>query len=92
MDKDKVLKLAKLARIDISAKEAESLSKEFSMILEYVGEVKGAAGKTSKEAKDYVKNVLRADELMHDAGKFTEKILKQTPKREGNYVKVKKIL
>src|SRR3989344_4421098 len=43
MDKDKVLNLAKLARIEIGDKEAESLSHEFDAILGYVGEVKGVA-------------------------------------------------
>jgi len=40
MDKDKVLSLAKLARIEISDAEAVSLSHEFDAILGYVSEVK----------------------------------------------------
>jgi len=40
MDKDNVLKLAKLARIQMPDAEAESLSHEFELILGYVSEVK----------------------------------------------------
>jgi len=40
MNKEKVLNLAKLARIEIGDSEAENLTREFDAILGYVGEVK----------------------------------------------------
>ena len=97
MNKAEVLKLATLARIEISDVEAESLSHEFEAILNYVGEVKGAVGaseaKSMPEKGDVaLKNVFRADENPHESGKFTEAILKEAPARESDYIKVKKIL
>ena len=42
MDKEKVLKLAKLARINVSDEEAENLTQEFESILNYVSDLKVA--------------------------------------------------
>jgi aspartyl-tRNA(Asn)/glutamyl-tRNA(Gln) amidotransferase subunit C len=94
MNKEEVLKLAKLARIDISEAEAESLSKEFGSILSYVGEIKNA-NLTHVEAKkeDFMlRNVMREDTEPHESGIHTEALLNEAPKRKGDYVEVKKIL
>ncbi len=95
MDKNKVLSLAKLARINISETEAESLSHEFEAILGYVGEVKEVSGTdNSQRTTDNfpIRNVMRADTEGHESGLYTEKLLSQAPAREGAYFKVKKIL
>jgi aspartyl-tRNA(Asn)/glutamyl-tRNA(Gln) amidotransferase subunit C len=93
MDKEKVLALAKLARIEISDSEAENLSKEFDAILGYVGEIKKVGGSEVNLNSDLVlKNIMRPDENPHESGIYTEKILNEAPEREGEYIKVKKIL
>jgi aspartyl/glutamyl-tRNA(Asn/Gln) amidotransferase C subunit len=97
MNKAEVLKLATLARIEISDAEAESLSHEFEAILNYVGEVKGATdlyqpSPNLGEGKGEMYNVFRADENPHESGKFTEAILKEAPAGEGDFIKVKKII
>jgi aspartyl/glutamyl-tRNA(Asn/Gln) amidotransferase C subunit len=97
MDAEKVLNLAKLARIDLEDGEAESLSREFDAILGYVGEIKNAGFKIQdsgfKNKEEFsVRNVMREDLSPHESGIYTEKILAQAPAREGNYLKVKKIL
>ena len=94
MNKDKVLDLAKLARIELGNDEAESLSHEFDSILAYVGEVKGVPAISYKLSADSfpVRNVMREDTNPHESGIYTEKILAQAPAREGDYLKVKKIL
>lgn len=96
MDREKVLKLAQLARISISPEEADKLSHEFEAILKYVGEVKGATKNINDQGsmtKDYaLKNVFREDGEGHEPGIYTEKLLAEAPAREGNYIKVKKIL
>ncbi|MEK7135496.1 MAG: Asp-tRNA(Asn)/Glu-tRNA(Gln) amidotransferase subunit GatC [Patescibacteria group bacterium] len=96
MDKIQVLSLAKLARIKIGDQEAENLSHEFESILKYVGEV-GEVGKLNQLEKfskeDFlVRNVMRKDSEGHESGLYTEKILAEAPAREGDYIKVKKIL
>ncbi|MCR4279515.1 MAG: Asp-tRNA(Asn)/Glu-tRNA(Gln) amidotransferase subunit GatC [Candidatus Zambryskibacteria bacterium] len=95
MDKEKVLNLAKLARIDIADSEADRLATEFDAILGYVGEVKEISKADSLQltADSFVlKNVMREDGEPHEPGIYTEQILSQAPQREGDYLKVKKIL
>ncbi len=95
MDKVKVLNLAKLARIKLSDAEADTLSHEFAAILDYVGQVKSVSDKTlaNFDAANFpIRNVMREDGKGHESGIYTEKILSQAPAREGNYLKVKKIL
>ncbi len=96
MDREKVLNLAKLARIRLSDVEAENLSHEFEAILNYVGEVRGAIDKTDNPRftpDNYpVQNIMREDNEGHEPGIYTEKLLAEAPGREGQYVKVKKIL
>ncbi len=88
-------KLAKLARISITEEEKTGLVKEIGSILAYVDEIKQIT-KTSKEDGSEeigaVHNVMREDSNPHQSGMYTEKILSEVPKREGDYVKVKKIL
>ncbi len=94
MDKEKVLKLATLARIKLSDEEAESLSYEFEAILAYVGEVQSVEQSDNEpEPGDFpIRNIFRADGEGIEPGVYTEKILDEAPAREGDYVKVKKIL
>lgn len=87
------MKLAKLARIEIGDEEAENLSHEFDAILNYVSEIKKLDHKNSiNEARPSQINVMRGDGEPHEAGIYTEKILEQAPSREGDYIKVKKII
>ena len=94
MDKEKILNLAKLARVDLEDGEAESLSHEFDAILGYVGEVKSVKGLSSVSdvQEETLINVMREDTEPHESGLYTEKIMEQAPVREGDYIKVKKIL
>ena len=96
MDKEKVLSLAKLARIELKDEEAENLTHEFEAILDYVGEVKGVTDNfTPPElggASNTLRNVFREDKGPHETGIYTKVILEQAPMKEGGYIKVKKIL
>ena len=100
MNKEEVLKLAKLARIEVSGEEAESLSGEFGAILGYVGEIKkldhtfaGTEALPPQAQGDFaVRNEMREDGEPHESGIYTKDILEQAPTREKNYIKVKKIL
>ena len=95
MDAQKVLNLARLARIEMNEAEAEKLSKEFGAILNYVSEVKKVSTTDNRQptTDNYpIRNVMREDGKPHEPGIYTEKILSQAPSREGNYLKVKKIL
>jgi len=83
--------LADLARIEITPSEAESLTSEIDSILLYVGQIKNAVGDSEKIIPK-LRNVMRDDTVTHSPGQYTEDLLKNAPSREGNYLKVKKIL
>ncbi len=92
-------KLAELARLEIPQDEKESFRKDVDSILQYVSQIQEAFV-LSTDAKitqnlpdaDIVHNVMREDNNTHESGIFTETLLNEVPQREGNYVKVKKIL
>ncbi len=92
ISKDDVQNLAKLARIQITEKEAESLTSEIESILGYVGQVKEISGEGEGGGLPIVRNILREDEVTHTPGEYSEDLLKLSPEREGDFVKVKKIL
>lgn len=93
MERKDVEKLAELSRIDISSEEADRLLASLTSILGYVSElekVKGLGESTSFVGEHY--NVMRDDATPHESGLYTEDILNEMPLREGDYLKVKKIL
>jgi aspartyl-tRNA(Asn)/glutamyl-tRNA(Gln) amidotransferase subunit C len=87
-------KLASLARIKISEEGKESMTKDIESILEYVGQVKNIKQDSVSESKNVplVHNVMREDVVTNVSGAHTEDLLSAAPHREGNYLKVKKIL
>ena len=97
MDKETIDKLAELARIDMGEEEAQNLAGELGTILKYVGEIKGIQNKqetiNDKQKENFPnRNVLREDVQAHEGGLYTEELLESAPEREGEYLKVKKIL
>ena len=84
--------LAKLSRISVSSGEKESLRKDLDSILVYVAEIQEVLEKDGANMKSPHRNVLRLDEAPHELGMYTEALLSCVPEREGQYVKVKKIL
>ena len=93
--KDEVLKLADLARIEVADDEIESIRQKMEGILEYVSEVQKLSDEGATDATPEAgpnRNVLREDENPHEGEKYTERIIKNAPEKEGNYIKVRKIL
>lgn len=90
-------KLAQLSRITLTEQEKVAFQKEIGSILAYIQQIQKVSGtpKTAEERamqKEEVRNVLREDTDAHVTGEYTEALLKNVPKRDGQYVKVKKIL
>ena len=86
-------KLAKLARIELTENEKETYVKDISSILGYVDQIKDAVAKVGEERKvSDLRNVMRADEMKNESGANTEVVVKEFPAKDGNYLKVKKIL
>lgn len=90
---DDVRKLAALARIDIPEEKIEKFASEFDGILAYVGKLDELT-LPSRDARPVpaVRTVTREDGEPHEKGMYTEALVEQFPEREGNALKVKKIL
>jgi aspartyl-tRNA(Asn)/glutamyl-tRNA(Gln) amidotransferase subunit C len=84
--------LAALARIDIDSSEAENLEKDVASILGYVEQVQTVQVTAVESSVGEVYNILREDGEPHQSGMYTETLLREVPERQGDYVKVKKIL
>ncbi|MBU1159693.1 Asp-tRNA(Asn)/Glu-tRNA(Gln) amidotransferase subunit GatC [Patescibacteria group bacterium] len=89
-------KLALLSRIKLNTKEKEKLQKEFGAILDYISQLKEVdiEGIDEKEASQITRleNILRKDENGHKGAEFSEDLLRESPKKENSYIKVKHIL
>ncbi len=92
ISRDEIKKLANLARIKITPEEEEALSKDMGNILDYVNQIQNVSATEQMGEKQEVRNVMRDDSVPHESGIHTEVILAEAPTREGDYVKVKKIL
>ncbi len=85
-------KLLNLARIEVNPDEKEKLRQDVENILAYVGEVEKASVEIDPAPyPGELRNVMREDGEPHQSGIFTESILSQAPKREGDYLSVKSI-
>ena len=90
---EEIEKLADLSRVALVAEEKESLRKEMDSILGFVEQIqKISESFTSEKNVGLLRNVMREDSEPHESGIFTDVLLSAAPKREGQYVKVKKIL
>ena len=87
-----IKKLADLARMKLTVKEEEKFAKEIDSIVGYVAQVQKISKGSVSENQNASRNVLREDSSPHETGINTEAILASAPKREGQYIKVKKIL
>jgi aspartyl-tRNA(Asn)/glutamyl-tRNA(Gln) amidotransferase subunit C len=93
LSRDDVLKLAQLARLDLSDAEIEEYSKELSGILHYVEkldqtDVSGL--KPTNQVSDLT-NVTRSDEIK-SYGYEPLDLLKNVPQVEDNQIKVKRMI
>ena len=89
---EEVKKLAALSRIQLSEEEVSSLQAEMGSILGYINEINSLKVEASISAESDRRNIWREDVEPLESGTYTEKLLANAPAREGDYVKVKKIL
>ena len=93
LTREQILKLASLARLKLSDKEIKLFQTEITSILEYVEQLQTVP--TDKIEPTYqvtgLKTVTRPDEVI-DYGTTPDDLLKNLPAREGNYIKVKRVL
>lgn len=91
---DEVKKLAHLSRLALSDAELEGLRKDIDSILAYVAVIQKVEVPSGVSPSPHLplENVMREDGGVHAPGAYTEKMLAQAPRREGRFLKVKKIL
>jgi aspartyl/glutamyl-tRNA(Asn/Gln) amidotransferase C subunit len=90
--KEDILKLSKLARIEIESREAEALSSDLKEILDFVSKLKRApVVKDEKERESVLSNVFRSDGNPHEPGEYSEPLIKAMPESEKGYLKTKKV-
>lgn len=82
--------LAQLARLKLTGAEEESLQKDISSILEYVGQVSAVSISGEKE-KPLLRNVMREDAATEVLG-AREDLIKAFPTREGDFNVVRTII
>ncbi len=93
LSKEDVLKLARLTKLELTEEEIETYNKELTEILGYVeqlseADVKGLEATTQVTG---LTNVLRADKVIN-YGIDQQSLLKNVPNRQGNSIKVKRVL
>src|SRR5512138_2445895 len=94
--REEVAKLAALSRLRLSEEETDGMQHDMASILAYVDKLKTAKNAEHGPVMSVNKNVMREDKDAHDGGIYTEKLIRLAPKheknRDGEFVKVKKIL
>ena len=93
LSRDDVLKLAQLARLDLSDDEIEEYSRELTEILHYVEQLQGVDinGLNPTNQVTGLTNVTRKDEVK-DYGYNSKDLLKNLPAIEAEQIKVKRMI
>ena len=93
LSKQDVLKLARLARLRLTDTEVEKYQKELSAILGYVEHLDSVdvSELTPTYQVSGLTNIVRADEII-DYKMSQEDLLKNVPKLDGSFIKVKRML
>lgn len=95
ISKEDIEGLATLARIDLSDAEKESLGKDVSSILDYVGQVAAVSGDVAGPVAPAHHNIMRADTPREEGDQLAgkeEAIRAAFPRGEKGYNVVRKIL
>lgn len=90
MELKDIQKLANLARIEVSDEEADKFKSDLDGILKYVDQIESAPVSESGEAM--LINVMREDENAHESGVYSPELVSEFPEKDGDFMKVKKIL
>ena len=88
---EEVLKIGKLARLDIAPEELNALSDHFNNILDYFSKLEelDLTGVDPFSMEDTQSMPLREDEVKTNG--YREAILDQSPSREGDFIRVPRI-
>jgi aspartyl-tRNA(Asn)/glutamyl-tRNA(Gln) amidotransferase subunit C len=92
VDRNDVERIARLARIDLSAAELRRFAADFRQILEYFDQIRGSGtgGLSAEPDSDQTVNVTREDEVQ--PGLTQEQALRNAPDTDGEYFCVPRVL
>lgn len=92
MDKDQILHLATLARLNLTEQEIEKFPQQLADVLDFVKQVQDV-DVSDVQARDFsLVNVMREDTNPFEAGEHREAILGEMSETHNDYLKTKKIL
>lgn len=93
LSRDDILKLARLARLDVTDEEVEEYSRELSEILQYVEQLADVDvnGLEPTNQVTGLTNVMRADEV-RDYGYKPADLLKNVPQVQDAQIKAKRMV
>lgn len=93
LTRDDVLKLARLARIELQDDEVDAFVREFSEILQYVEQLQSVDVDGLKPTSQVtgLTNVMRPD-VVHDYGYSPKDLLKNVPRVEDDQIKVQRMV
>lgn len=93
LSREDVLKLARLARLQLSEAEVDQFAEEISAILRYVEQLQSVdlSGLEPTDQVTGLTNVMRAD-IEKDYGPTPQDLLKNAPATEKGHIKVKRML
>lgn len=86
--------IAHLARLEYTPEALEALRGDFENIFGYINQLNEVEGSAERQtaASSMVKNVMREDKITTETGEYTEALLDAAPKRNGDFIEVKKII
>ena len=92
IDKDTVKHIAKLARISLDEKKINSLSKDLSSIMEFIGKLNELNTEKTVPLTSIINASLqsRKDEVLD--GKIRDQILKNSPEKNEEFFVVPKVI
>ncbi|HUC87687.1 MAG TPA: Asp-tRNA(Asn)/Glu-tRNA(Gln) amidotransferase subunit GatC [Candidatus Binatia bacterium] len=93
LTRDDVLKLAQLARIDLTSEEVDEFASEFSEFLAYVDKLQSVdvTGLEPTSQVTGLTNVMRADEVK-SYGYKPKDLLKNVPSTQEDQIRVKRMI
>ena len=93
LSRDDIIKLAALARLDLSDDEIAEYSQELTAILDYVEQLQGVDVADLKPTNQVtgLTNVTR-DDVVKDYGYQPQDLLKNVPAVENDQIKVKRMI
>lgn len=92
LSREDILKLARLSKLELSDAQVEKFRTEIAEIMNYVEQLQSVdvSGLQPTDQVTGLKNVTRADEIKQLQSK--EELLKNLPGREGDLIKVKRVI